>query len=169
MAKSTRSLSGASKRKYLRELISSEAGVSAEAARNLVAVADKEITGLRVRLPIPERRPARAVAPQAAASTATSPTLQAPPPPVDVAVLAEPAIAEAFDPYAFSLVVVLTKEGRDGLMQRLASIDSAEHLRTLAKAQHVAVDASLSLPEELRLAILAGTEQRIADRRAAAS
>lgn len=75
----------------------------------------------------------------------------------------------AFDPYAFSAVVVLTKSGKDGLMKRLAAIDRPEHLRTLADAQHLAVDKSLSSPVELRAAIVKATEKRIANRRAAAS
>ena len=47
--------------------------------------------------------------------------------------------------------------------------DEADQLRALARAQHVAIDASVSALAELRAAIIAGTAQRIADRRAAAS
>ncbi len=75
----------------------------------------------------------------------------------------------AFDPYAFSAVVVLTKTGKDGLLKRLAAIDRAEHLKKLADAQHLAVDASLSSIADLRAAIVKAAEQRIANRRAAAS
>ena len=75
----------------------------------------------------------------------------------------------AFDPYQFSAMVVLAKTGKDGLMKRLAEIRSAEHLKAFAEAQHLGIDRALSKPDELRKAILAATEQRLADRRAAAS
>ncbi len=75
----------------------------------------------------------------------------------------------AFDPYRFSAMVVLAKTGKDGLMKRLAEIRGAEHLKAFAEAQHLGIDRALSKPEELRKAIAAATEQRLADRRAAAS
>lgn len=87
----------------------------------------------------------------------------------------QPAAAAAtpetkgFDPYAFSVVVTMSKRGREALMTRLEEIKSAEHLRQLADAQHLTIDPKLTLPEELRLAIIAATEKRIAARRAAAS
>ena len=74
-----------------------------------------------------------------------------------------------FDPYAFSAMVVLSKTGKDGLMQRLASIRSAENLKAFAEAQHLGIDRSLSKTDELRKAIALAAEQRLADRRAAAS
>ena len=74
-----------------------------------------------------------------------------------------------FDPYAFSAMVVLAKTGKDGLMQRLASIRSAENLKAFAEAQHLGIDRSLSKMDELRKAIALAAEQRLADRRAAAS
>ena len=83
-----------------------------------------------------------------------------------------PAVAPgpaAFDPYAFSAMVVLAKTGKDGLAKRLAEIKNAADLKTLAEAQHLAVNPGLKKTEDLRKAILAATEQRIADRKAAAS
>ena len=77
--------------------------------------------------------------------------------------------ATPFDPYAFSAVVVLTKSGRDGLLKRLAAIDRPDHLRALAEAQRLAVDPALASPADLRAAIVAAAERRIANRRAAAS
>jgi hypothetical protein len=74
-----------------------------------------------------------------------------------------------FDPYAFSVVVVLTKTGKDGLMKKLTHIERPEHLRKLAEAQHLAVDTALSSAADLRAAIVKAAEQRIANRRAAAS
>lgn len=77
--------------------------------------------------------------------------------------------AENFNPYLFSALVALAKHGRDGLMQRLKDIKSAENLRAFAEAQHVPVDASLKRTDEIRRAIVAGVERRLADRKAAAS
>ena len=75
----------------------------------------------------------------------------------------------AFDPFAFSAVSVLARKGRDALFARLSEITSAENLREFAIAQHIAIDQKLSEPDELRAAIVLGTERRIAARRAAAS
>lgn len=80
-----------------------------------------------------------------------------------------PPAAPEFDPFAFSAVVVLTRQGKAALLARLTSIESVANLLQLADAQHLAVDRSLTEPARLREAILKGAEQRIADRRAAAS
>ncbi len=77
--------------------------------------------------------------------------------------------AENFNPYLFSALVALAKHGRDGLMLRLKDIKSAEHLRAFAEAQHVPVDATLKRTDDIRKAIVAGVERRLADRKAAAS
>jgi hypothetical protein len=92
---------------------------------------------------------------------------------VETAALAAAAAATTsppdFDPYAFSAMVVLAKTGKDGLLKRLAEIKTAEHLKAFADAQHLAVGPHLKKPDELRKAIVLATEQRIADRKAAAS
>ena len=75
----------------------------------------------------------------------------------------------AFDPFAFSAVAVLMKQGRAGLAQRLGPIASAAHLRQLAEAQHLAIDATIADPAALCEAIVAATERRLAERRAAGS
>jgi len=83
---------------------------------------------------------------------------------------ASPVIATPpFNPYAFSAMVVLAKTGRDGLMKRLDAIENAENLRLLADAQHLAIGDALTSIEALRGAIVAAAEQRLADRKAAAS
>ena len=74
-----------------------------------------------------------------------------------------------FDPYEFSAMVVLVKAGRDALVKRLGEIKSAEHLKALADAQHLALDPKLKKRDDLRKAIITATEQRLADRKAAAS
>ncbi len=74
-----------------------------------------------------------------------------------------------FDPFAFSAVSVFARKGRDALLARLGEIASAEDLREFANAQHIAIDQTLTTPDDLRLDIIRGTERRIAARRAAAS
>ena len=74
-----------------------------------------------------------------------------------------------FDPYAFSATVVLAKTGRDGLAKKLLDIKTADQLKAFAEAQHLGLDRKLSRIDDLRKAILAAAEQRLADRKAAAS
>lgn len=81
-----------------------------------------------------------------------------------------PAAAETvFDPFAFSVVVMLKRQGRAALVKQLEGIKSADHLRKIADAQHLGVDRSIKAVAKLREAIIHGAEQRLADRRAAAS
>jgi hypothetical protein len=91
---------------------------------------------------------------------------------IPAAIAAAPVPApqpSGFDPFAFSAVSVLARKGRDALIARLGEITSPENLREFAIAQHIAIDQTLSHADELRLAIVKGTERRIAARRAAAS
>ena len=74
-----------------------------------------------------------------------------------------------FDPYAFSAMVVLTKTGREGLAKKITEIKGADNLRRFAEAQHLGIDRKLTKIDDLRKAILHAAEQRLADRRAAAS
>ncbi|MBA2127075.1 hypothetical protein DLM45_12715 [Hyphomicrobium methylovorum] len=76
---------------------------------------------------------------------------------------------EGFNPYLFSAIVVLAKQGRDGLFKRLQEIKTAENLRAFAEAQHVPVEKSVKRVDDIRKAIVAAAEQRLADRKAAAS
>jgi hypothetical protein len=107
------------------------------------------------------------------AKPAKAETVSAKPAKADAA--AEPATAappeaeKPFDPYAFSAMSVLVKQGKDALAKRLADIKSVEHLKQLADAQHLGINRSLTKIEDVRKAVLAATEQRLADRRAAAS
>ncbi|MGF1650570.1 MAG: hypothetical protein ACFCUN_08965 [Hyphomicrobiaceae bacterium] len=82
-------------------------------------------------------------------------------------------VAGSFDPYAFGLVPTFQKQGRDAVSDRLAEITDVGHLKAMARAQQIALPASVRrgspTPDEVRLAILDAVEKRIADRRAAAS
>lgn len=79
------------------------------------------------------------------------------------------ATKAAFDPYAFSVLAALMKTGREGLAKKLGEIGSVEHLKALAEAQHLALDPKIKKIDDMRKAIIAATEQRLADRKAAAS
>lgn len=83
-----------------------------------------------------------------------------------------PAPAALFDPYAFGLVPVFQREGRDGLLARLATVSEAAHLRLMAQKQQISLRAELRTGDialrDLREAIIAAVEKRIADRSAAA-
>lgn len=109
-----------------------------------------------------------AVPPRAAASEPSRQT-EAQPGATTAAAVPEAVTAPAFDPFAFSAVVVLTRQGKAALLKRLGSIDTAANLIALADAQHLAIDRGLEDLDRLRQAIVKGAEQRIADRRAAAS
>ena len=158
MGKATRSLSGASQKKYFRDLIGSLEGIPPDAAATLTIACESEIAQVRVRLPIPERgkkgKPAQK-------PSAPSPTDSVAPP--------EPTPEAGFDPFAFSVVVVLTKEGPEGLTRKLQEIATTADLRALAKAQHVSLPDGDLTAAELRAAIVEGALQRIANRKAAAS
>jgi hypothetical protein len=88
---------------------------------------------------------------------------------------ATPTVAEIepgpqeFDPYAIGAVVTLQRLGADALLDRLAAIKSVENLRSLAVAQNLALKSDWSNADQLRAAIVQSAEQRLAERRAAAS
>jgi hypothetical protein len=160
MPKATKALSGAAAQKYMRDLLKADPGVSADATERLVETCGSEIAQLRVRLPIPVRQKTQASAPVTQPIAAVAPTTAA----------AKPVAAKsaaAFDPFAFSVVVVLTKQGPDGLLSKLGSIEDPADLKAIAKAQHIALPASAQSAAELRTAIVTGTAARIADRQAA--
>ncbi|WP_295558996.1 hypothetical protein [uncultured Hyphomicrobium sp.] len=95
--------------------------------------------------------------PQTTAPAAPSAEVE-PPPPIQV-----------FDPYAIGAVVTLQRHGAHALMDRLSAIGNVEHLVTLASAQNLALKAGWSNADELCAAIVQCAEQRLAERRAAAS
>lgn len=158
MGKATRPLSGAGQKKYFRDLIQSTEGVSPNAANSLISICEREIAQIRVRLPIPDRGPKGTAFKKQ--DSAKAPVPVATNPIVDDA---------AFDPFAFSVVVVVTREGREGLARKLQALTSAIDLHALARAQHLALpDGNLTV-DELRTAIVEGALQRVANRKAAAS
>jgi hypothetical protein len=60
--------------------------------------------------------------------------------------------------------VVLRRSGRDAVLAALDAIESLHDLRLLAREQRLSVGANLSSAAELRAAIVAAAERRIANR-----
>jgi hypothetical protein len=168
MARTTSTLSGAARDKYFRELFTAEPELPAAAAGRLLKICAKEIAQLRVREPRPFRAAPQRES-QPAPATAAAPTEPVAQQPSTSAPADATPDVPAFDPYAFSLVTFFRRSGRDALLARLRAVDSADNLRQLAEAQHIAIPADVTDADALREAIIDGTEQRLADRRAAAS
>lgn len=83
------------------------------------------------------------------------------------ATLASPATP--FDPYSPNVIVVIRTRGRDAVLAELHDIEDIECLRLLAREQQLGIAPDLDSPGDIRLAIVAAAERRIANRRAAAS
>jgi hypothetical protein len=187
MARTTKQLSGGGKDKFFRNLVGRVDGVPAAAAAVITAELIEQVTDIRVRrdtwqtltqeaapldalheAPVKRSSSARASAKATKGAVAGAAVLL--PTPVSApAVEANGVIEPLFDPFAFSAVAVLTRKGKPALVAALEGIVSVAQLHQLANAQHLAVDAAVDDPVALRAAILAGTERRIAERKAAAS
>ena len=157
MARTTKQLSGGGKDKFLRGLIA-DAQLPAEAALQLADAMCGAIADIRVRRDAWEDKLYSSAIEHNPAATHTSP--------------AEPlpdAKATLFDPFVFSALAILTKNGRAALTERLTTIGNVTDLKAFAKAQHLALDATLSEPNAIREAIVTATEARLLERRAAAS
>lgn len=76
---------------------------------------------------------------------------------------------DGFDPYTPNVIVVIRTKGRDAALAALAGITAPAQLRLLAREQQLGIEAELSAADEIRQAIVAAAERRIANRRAAAS
>ena len=175
MTKGVQLWPGDSMRAFYRRHIARETALDAAGTERLVEALTKATNRMLVWQMPGEAEPESqaAPAPAAAAKSADKKSAEAKPAKADAAT--QPAAAapveteKPFDPYAFSAMSVLVKQGKDALAKRLADIKSVEHLKQLADAQHLGINRSLSKIEDVRKAVLTATEQRLADRRAAAS
>lgn len=172
MSTNTKKFSGPALERYFERFFAAESGLSGEAAERLAKRAGAAFSSVRVRpgyvslaaKPKPAAHssaPAKPVAPAAKpAATAAAPTPAA----------AEPA--GEFDAYAIGLVPTFQREGRDGLIAKLASVASADNLRKIARAQQIVLPEGMRQGDvaidALRAAIADAVAKRIADRRAAA-
>ena len=177
MASNTKKFSGPALDRYLKRFFVAQPGLSSEAAEMLARQASAAFSSIRVRpgfeaLPLAKRSPAvhpdtakplAAPAPSAALAPAAKPAATAPAPTVELA---------EFDAYAIGLVPTFQREGRDGLIAKLASVTNTDDLRKMARAQQIVLAEPMRQGEvainTLRAAIADAVAKRIADRRAAA-
>ncbi len=161
--RTTQRLKGPALKRFLAALDGVDA---ATLARLSEAIVEARVRPSRpaARADLPARRPPVAVhtvaqptVPEALATPAVKP-----PPAVTKAVVAE------FDPFAFSVVALLRKSGKPAVLAKLAEIAEPAHLRKLAEVQHLPVGSELKTSAEIRAAVIASAERRIADRNAAA-
>lgn len=174
MSKGVQLWPGDRMRSFYRRHIAAETALDTQSAERLVEALTKATNRMLVwEIPAenPVRKPVPAAKPAKSGGGKLPKAGKNPKDPKDVVGKSGATVQPAtpFDPYAFSAVVVLAKQGRDGLAQRLAEIKSVEHLKKLADAQHLGFDRSLSKIDDLRSALMTAAEQRLADRRAAAS
>lgn len=170
--KAAKKLSGPSLNRFFRRFFQAQPGLDPQIAEQLTKISVRTFSSVRVRR-IAWRNvhgsPARRSVRRAAEPTSAEPVAEAH---TAAPAAAEPAPAAAFDPYAFGLVPIFQREGRDGLLAKLANVGSADNLRKMARAQQIALPAELRSGDialdQLREAITAAVEKRIANRRAAA-
>lgn len=169
MAGSAQFWPGPRMRAFFRSILAAEPGVDEKLAERLADRLTKRINRMLVWDPgevdLPSEEPA---ARSTVSGTDTKPAKHENAPP-DGAESEAPKVDATFDPFAFSVVVVLKRQGSSALIKRLESVTSAAHLHQIAVAQHLGVDKHIRSVKKLREAIVAGAEQRLADRRAAAS
>jgi len=162
--KSTKAVRGAQLRRYFKNILESEAALSEAVQDRVVDRMTLFISSARFRATPPEVH--------------IPPVAQEPP-----RNQREPAgtdgdnqdteTLETFDPFAFSVVVVLQKEGEAGLMSRLNEIRDVANLKRLAREQRLSLPRSLLKDESvdgqtLRTALVEAGHKRIANRAAAA-
>lgn len=176
MRKKTKALSGASQDAYFRRVLKAHPDLSAGERDKLVRRLRQEVAQLRVR--VEPRSESETAPPVRAEPTQAAVSLPAPPPepvalfaPAPVAIPAKPpaAVALPFDPFSPNVIVVLRKAGRDAALAALDAIDSPDNLRLLAREQRLTVGTDVCSAAELRIAIVAAAERRIANRMAAAT
>jgi hypothetical protein len=162
MQKRTRALSGASQDAYFRRVLKAHPEVSAEERSRLLSTLRQEVAQVRVRVDpaetveAPAKTPARRRRAERRPSRAAASKARPGP---DVPVAAPP-----FDPFCPNVIVVLRRSGRDAVLAALDAIESLHDLRLLAREQRLSVGANLSSAAELRAAIVAAAERRIANR-----
>ena len=169
MKKSSKKLSGPGLTRFFKRFYQAQAGIDAATAERLAKISSQTFSSVGIRrVAWSEMRsaPAQAEKPAAVDRPAEKQpasdgreALAVPPPGV-------------FDPYCFGLVPIYQREGKSGLLTKLNTVESVDHLRKMARAQQIALPSELRSGEislnVLREAIAAAVEKRIANRRAAA-
>jgi hypothetical protein len=159
-SRSTRPLSGAAKDAYLKRAVAAESTLSTEQQASLTERLKADIASLTLR--------ALAQEVTVGADADSGEISEAPPAEVTAAAAdAEPAVA--FDPYSPNVIVVVRRSGREAALEELGRIEDVASLRLLAREQQLGIAPELTGAAEIRAAIVAAAERRIANRRAAAS
>ena len=170
MRKKTRALSGASQEAFFRRVLKASAALSPADRDQLLRKLRSEVAQVRVRL---EPREAPEEPPTIIGEPAIRPAaLQTGSSGADTAVAlpGSPVTTTApFDPFSPNIVVVVRKSGRVAALAALDAIDSMENLRLLAREQRLSIGVDLATAADVRAAIVAAAERRIANRMAAAS
>jgi hypothetical protein len=156
MGKKTKALSGASQDAYFRRVLKAHAALTAEERDTIVRRLRDDIALLRVR--------AAQAAGESVQGAAVEPVPASPAP----AAAEDVAAAQSFNPFSPNVLVVLRKSGREAALAALAAIDNVENLRLLAREQRLSIAADLGTAADVRNAIVAAAERRIANRVAAA-
>ncbi|MEQ1649367.1 MAG: hypothetical protein ABL898_12330 [Hyphomicrobiaceae bacterium] len=177
MGRTTKSLSGGGKDKLLRALVRRESEIAAMPAERLLQRFSEALTEVRVKREVWETVTKSDVAPEAGVKAARprgAPNAAATPKTMPLQKTENsspvpPAASTTFDPFAFSALATLTRKGKAGLVAALTDVTTAEQLHALAAAQHLSIDRNLSDTPQVRDAIVAATEARLKERRAAAS
>jgi hypothetical protein len=174
MAKSIRTLSGAAKDAYLVRTLAAEDGIDREARTRLAARLQDEIALVALRQSASHLAKAKTPARSRPAVPAATTAAPDPAPPVEEDALAALPLAPevpspSFDPYSPNVIVVIRTRGREAVLAELHSIDDVECLRLLAREQQLGIAGDLADAADIRHAIVAAAERRIANRRAAAS
>src|SRR5262249_23063354 len=164
-------LSGASQHAYFRRVLKAYPSLSAVERDRVLDRLRREIAHLRLRREA-DRQPAVVPPPVRAMPRPQNTEKRSQSTQTTARPITEPATAVAmapFDPFSPNIVVVVRQAGRAAALAALAGIGSEEHLRLLAHEQRLSVKAQLYSLAELRAAIVAAAERRIANRLAAAS
>jgi hypothetical protein len=163
MRKKTRALSGASQEAYFRRVLKAHSGLSPLDRDVLLRKLRREVAQLRVRLEPKADPEIPAVAGEPALAAA-----QATPSPPAAARKGKPPVTPPFDPFTPNVIVVIRKSGRATALAALEAIESLDNLRLLAREQRLSIGADLETAADVRAAIVAAAERRIANRMAAA-
>ena len=169
MTRLVKKLSGPGLRRFFKRYYRSQPDLDAQQADRLANVAIQTFSSVRVRRLPTARQAAKTEARLRKSKAEQQEPARSDPPPESAET--QPQSAQPFDPYCFGLVPVYQREGRDGLMSKLATVDHPDHLRKMARAQQIALPAELRTGQVavdvLKDAIALAVEKRIASRRAA--
>lgn len=157
MTKSTRTLSGAAKNTFLDGIVRSALGDDHAARERLMQELMVAVASLRIRIDAERalHKAGEPIEPQLGIADD------------EPEALSEAPSAAPFDPYSPNVIVLLRTKGRDAALTALATITDAQNLRLLAHEQQLGVPQDPLPLIELRTAIVAAAERRIANRQAA--